>query len=307
MKDVVFEEVETSVVPTIGIITALSKEYVAVEAMLDNPKDYYVPSQTAGEQYLLGEVPTITGGKHSVVLSRAVSMGNNLAAIWATLLLRYFPTVKAIIMVGIAGGIPNPKKPDEHVRLGDVVVSNEKGVVQYDFVKEEIDKILPRYLPRPPSARLLDAAKRLEAAEIKGDRRWVEYTARASYLRGATRPSGKTDILVDSQDTTKRIRHPRDPKRIPGQPRVFLGPIASANTLLKDPVKRDSLRDQRNVKAVEMEGSGIADATWVLDAEYLVVRGICDYCDSNKGDDWQNYAAVVAAAYTRGLLESIPR
>jgi len=38
----------------------------------------------------------------------------------------------------------------------------------------------------------------------------------------------------------------------------------------------------------------------------LVVRGICDYCDDNKNDLWQGYAAVVAAAYTRALLELIP-
>lgn len=39
---------------------------------------------------------------------------------------------------------------------------------------------------------------------------------------------------------------------------------------------------------------------------YLVVRGICDYCDSHKNDDWQQYAAIVAAAYTRALIESMP-
>jgi hypothetical protein len=55
-----------------------------------------------------------------------------------------------------------------------------------------------------------------------------------------------------------------------------------------------------------MEGSGIADATWEYDRGYLVIRGICDYCDGNKGDLWQNYAALVAAAFTRALLESLP-
>jgi len=67
--------------------------------------------------------------------------------------------------------------------------------------------------------------------------------------------------------------------------------VASANALLKDPVRRDSLRDKFEIKAVEMEGSGIADATWDHEKGYLVVRGICDYCDSHKNDDWQEYAA----------------
>jgi hypothetical protein len=38
----------------------------------------------------------------------------------------------------------------------------------------------------------------------------------------------------------------------------------------------------------------------------LVIRGICDYCDKNKEDRWQAYAAVVAAAYASELLGSIP-
>jgi nucleoside phosphorylase len=55
-----------------------------------------------------------------------------------------------------------------------------------------------------------------------------------------------------------------------------------------------------------MEASGIADATWTRNHEYFVVCGICDYCDANKNDLWQPYAAMAAAAYVRALLESIP-
>jgi nucleoside phosphorylase len=55
-----------------------------------------------------------------------------------------------------------------------------------------------------------------------------------------------------------------------------------------------------------MEGSGIADATWNLEKGSMVVRGTCDYCDTHKNDVWQEYAAAVAAGYTRALIESIP-
>lgn len=59
-----------------------------------------------------------------------------------------------------------------------------------------------------------------------------------------------------------------------GTPRVFHGPIASANILLKVPEKRDELRDKFKVKAAEMESSGIADATWGAGrGGYLVIRG----------------------------------
>ena len=88
--------------------------------------------------------------------------------------------------------------------------------------------------------------------------------------------------------------------------RVFRGPIASSNTLLKDPVLRDYLQDQLRVKAVEMEGSGVADALWCQNGfGYLVIRGTCDYCDSEKNTEWQNYAALIAAAYTRTVIERV--
>jgi hypothetical protein len=125
---------------------------------------------------------------------------------------------------------------------------------------------------------------------------------RAARLAGAVRPDAARDVLVESRKPFAVLEHPADAKRTAGQPRVFMGPIASGNVLLKEPVWRDRLRDQYGVKAVEMEGSGIADATWVHGVGYLAVRGICDYCDSNKNDDWHMYAAVVAAAYARALL-----
>jgi nucleoside phosphorylase len=37
----------------------------------------------------------------------------------------------------------------------------------------------------------------------------------------------------------------------------------------------------------------------------LVVRGICDYSDTHKNKEWQGYAAMAAAAYTKDLLYRI--
>ena len=55
-----------------------------------------------------------------------------------------------------------------------------------------------------------------------------------------------------------------------------------------------------------METAGLADAAWIQEIGYLGVRGICDYCDGNKNDLWQPYAAMASAAYVRALLESMP-
>lgn len=295
-------------VPTIGIITALPKELAAMRAMLENVQKRDMPVNDSQHSYFIGEVPVSENKRHQVVVALMPDMGNNSASSVASRLLIHFPSVKDIIMVGIAGGIPNVEKPNEHVRLGDVVVSDRNGVVEYDLIKEEIQEIKHRHPPRPPSARLLTAVSLLEADELAGERSWLKHIERAAHLFNTSRPPKERDILRDFAypNAPMPLDHPYDPRRTDNEPRVFLGTIASANTLLKNPVKRDALRDRFGVKAVEMEGSGVADAAWSEGAGYLVVRGICDYCDPDKTDEWQEYAAVVAAAYTRGLIELAP-
>jgi nucleoside phosphorylase/tetratricopeptide (TPR) repeat protein len=292
--------------PTIGIITALEHEYAAMQAVLPPGREITMGGEGAGRRYWATVVPGSDGKRHPIVLGIMLAMGNDMATGRATDLISHFPRVRSIIMAGIAGGIPYPEKPDEHVRLGDAVVSGERGVIQYDMVKETATIKEGRSSPRPPSPELLEAVKLLRAAELQGQRPWEHHLATVLKALGWKRPSARSDVLVATQNPAQRIEHPADPERRGKKLRVFRGPIASANVLLKDPVKRDALRDQFRVKAVEMEGAGIADTTWAHERGYLVVRGICDYCDSNKGDAWQQYAAAVAAAYTRALLESMP-
>lgn len=290
--------------PTMGIITALPKEFAAVKVLLKNCVEHDVDRTGGASKYVLGDIKSIHGGTHKCVITMS-SVGNNMAATRATLLLEHFPSVNSIIMVGIAGGVPNPGHVDEHVRLGDIVVSNEKGVIQYDFDKETIEDTSFRNPPRPPSAKLIEAVRFLEAYEYENKRPWIKYIKMGMDTLQVKMPANDTDNLTSTLDLTKTIDHPLDSKRIGNNPRLFIGTIASANKLLKNPVKRDKLRDLFGVKAIEMEGSGIADATWVNNTGYLVIRGVCDYCDKNKGDEWQTYAAIVAAAFTVALIESI--
>ena len=135
--------------PKIGIVTALPEEYAAVIKLLKNIEKVHFNGKSGGRSYHLGDVFTEEGGKHTIV-SCLASEGNNVAAIRASLLLNHFPDLEAVIMVGIAGGIPYPEKPDDHVRLGDIVISNGKGVIQYDFDKETITETFHRHPPRPP-------------------------------------------------------------------------------------------------------------------------------------------------------------
>jgi nucleoside phosphorylase len=297
------QDAPASVAPTVGILTALDHEFVAIKAMLERTSDYDAPG--ADVRYLLGQVPASNGGAHQVVLALG-DMGESLAAIHGTQMLDRFPTITSVLMVGIAGGVPNPRKPDEHVRLGDVVVSDRHGVVQYDYAKQTVEGVKVRPAPRPPSSKLLRFARYLNVGAMEGRYPWEERLQEGLTALGWTRPADSSDFLGRTDDPREQVQHPNDPGRRPGQPRVFLGLIASSNTLLKDPVKRDALRDQFDAKEIEMETAGLADAAWMQEMGYLGIRGICDYCDSSKNDTWQRYSSAAAAAYAVALLESMP-
>jgi nucleoside phosphorylase len=288
--------------PTVGIVTALPREFKAVVAMLENPTVVEISNKGADQTYVLGFLPS-KNGKHSVAALLLPDCGNNSSGIGAALLAANYPSIECVFMVGIAGGVPDPSDPSEHVRLGDVVVSGREGVVQYDIGKMLADRLVAKYPPRPPSARMLQATRMLSVFDYQRDfHRLIDAGLAAC---DAFRPPETADVLGRTDDPSIPVVHPADPDRVPGRPRIFVGAIASANQVLKNSIRRDQLRNERRAKAVEMEGSGIADLAWTRSIEYFVVRGICDYCDANKRDNWQDYASVVAAAYTRVLLSTL--
>jgi nucleoside phosphorylase len=245
-------------------------------------------------------------GLRAVVLATQSDMGKSNAAVVGANAMRSFPNLRHIIMVGIGGGCPNPNNPEEHVRLGDIVVSDARGVIEYDDIKQTKERREYRGPPRAPSYELLQAATQLGTAAIAGLFPWEKYMERGlSKLHDYERPDGAKDVLYEGD---LRIEHPLDPERQrrPGWPRVHRGAVATADTLLKASALRDELRDRFGVRAIEMEGSGLQTAAWAQGKDIMVVRGICDYCDDHKDNTWQKYAALAAAAYARALIEVLP-
>ncbi|KAI9040805.1 serine/threonine-protein phosphatase 6 regulatory ankyrin repeat subunit A [Aspergillus affinis] len=80
-------------------------------------------------------------------------------------------------------------------------------------------------------------------------------------------------------------------------PVVHYGLIASGNQVMKDSAMRDHWAQKLRIICFEMEAAGLMD---ILPC--LVIRGICDYADSHKNKQWQEYAATTAAAYAKELL-----
>lgn len=297
--------VVTPETPTFGIVTAMPEELAAVRAVLDGERRRLVPDDRAS--YFLGEMPSaLPDAPHTVVVTMLGETGTNAAADGCANLVRSFGSVDCVLMVGIAAGVPNSARPREHVRLGDIVVATW-GVVDYDHVVETPDGTSLRQSHPRPSPLLGHAAKLLQADERMGRRPWNEHLATAvAALPEFARPDPDTDVLYGADDRV--LAHPdlALSGHRPGEPKVHHGRIGSADRSLRNQRGRDDLAGRHQLRAVEMEGTGVGKSAFAGGREWFVVRGVSDYADRQLTMGWRDYAALVAAAYTRALLGVVP-
>ncbi|KAK3995729.1 hypothetical protein QBC44DRAFT_347984 [Cladorrhinum sp. PSN332] len=298
---------------TIGWICALWNEGAAARALLD--KQHTELKTRDGNAYVFGSI-----GNHNIVIASLPEgkPGTSSAATVATRMQNTFPSIKLGILVGVGGGIPGK------VELGDVVVStpvdHHPGVVQWDLGKVETGNTFRRTgaLNNPPTA-LLTALSKLKGAQVLEGSRIPEYLKSvvenysgkpiASWVippATAQVPSSKSsasDFLGWVVQVLREASPGQASKRAVG---IHYGLIASGNQVIKDESVRNMIEnrlcaDGGNLLCIEMEAAGLMN-----DFPCIVIRGISDYADSRKNDDWQNYAAMVSAAYAKELLSALP-
>ncbi|KAI0377505.1 ankyrin repeat-containing domain protein [Hypomontagnella monticulosa] len=307
---------------TIGWICAVTTEYVAAQEFLDEEHPP-LASQDANDNniYTLGSI-----GQHKVAVACLPHWNYGLvsASSVARDMLRTFTNIRFGLMVGIGGGAPLPIARD--IRLGDVVVSavdyKEGAVFQYDAGHEVQGKDFKwtQHLDAPPLI-LQSAIQSIQARhERKGNgicEIIATVLARNPRLKiKYQQPDSTTDRLYEPDvvhvempgqscsiscglnDTVLVSRSPRN--EYEDNPKVHYGLIASGNKVMKDAIVRDRLAGEKGVLCFETEAAGLMNHF-----KCLVIRGICDYSDSHKNEEWQGYAAMTAAAYAKDLLTMI--
>ncbi len=295
---------------TLAWICALPLELAAAEAVLD---EHHSSPSTRGAQseYVFGKI-----AGHNVVVGCLPSgvYGTSSAGAAVTRLLSAFPNVRYGLMVGIGGGVPS-RTAD--IRLGDVVVSKPVGrlggVIQYDLGKSVGDGRFEQtgILNQPPPI-LLTAVSRLESMQMRKEDNYISNETsrvlaqnanmRAKFSRPVqedrlfratySHPDERTSCL--QCDTREQVD--RSPRLSKG-PQIHYGTIASGNRVVKDGRQRDEIAQQFDAICFEMEAAGIMNHL-----PCIVIRGICDYCDSHKDKEWQGYAALAAATCAKQLI-----
>ena len=301
---------------TAGWICALPKEQAA--ALLDDTHEK-LPASRNDTTYVLGRIDV-----HNVVIACLPTMGTTATARCAARLEEGFKSLRFILLVGIGGGVPT----FEDVRLGDVVVSmpnkHGRGVVQYDFgtkFQDEHLEIRDTSL-RPPSDLLVTAVKTLETKEAQSQDTYLlgQHLVRSANELAKERPGmyrsrrpdrdrlfradyrHRDDDLTCDQcqcDTSQLVQ--RSSRKHAECAYVYYGLIASGNEVMRDAKERDRLANEKRILCFEMEAAGLG-----TELGWLVIKAICDYCDSHKNKDWQEHAAAVAALYAKELLKVIP-
>ncbi|CCT65374.1 related to ankyrin [Fusarium fujikuroi IMI 58289] len=304
---------------TVGWVCALSTEFTAAQEQFD---EEYEPHESP-EHREANDSNVYSFGKikgHMVVVAVMPNgqYGTASAATVAKDMIRSFRNIRFGLMVGIGGGAPT-KQHD--IRLGDVVVSSptpgQSGVFQYDFGKATKEGFQHTASHNKPPPLLLAAVAGLKTQhERKGLQIHEKVSTIVTNNKRLRAKYGRPDdpdslfspsvdhksapchefcvtASTDLKDRTLR----QEPLEVV---EVHYGTIASGDTLMTNAFKRDELASEANILCFEMEAAGLIDVF-----RCLIVRGICDYCDSHKNDKWQGYAAMTAAVYAKQILGRI--
>ncbi|KAL2818955.1 hypothetical protein BJX63DRAFT_429025 [Aspergillus granulosus] len=299
----------------IAWICAMPLEAAAARAMLDKT---HSPPQgpTDLNAYEFGELD----GHYIVIAHLPAGMYGKVSA--ATVIARMqasFRQLRFGLMVGIGGGVPG-KTND--IRLGDVVVSEpgqgHSGVIQYDY-EEAVQggTFKPTGTSNKPPPFLLTHINQLKRKQMIGAGESVSKVVQEVLEQYPemkeifSPPKQSLDLLFDSDYhhpeekgscETCDTRHVRKREsRGTETPHIHYGLIASGGQVMKDSETRDRLAQQHGILCFEIEAAGLMG-----EIPTLVIRGICDYCDSHRQKQWQGYAALTAAAYTKLLLSNVP-
>ncbi|KAL4751102.1 nucleoside phosphorylase domain-containing protein [Aspergillus terricola var. indicus] len=267
---------------TVGRVSALLVELAAAAEMLDEEHPDLPHGPNDDNIYTLGRI-----GHHNVVISclPAGSYGTTSAATVAIRMQAKFPNLRFGLMVGVGGG----SAAGEH-----------GGVVQYGAGTATASGFIRKGFLNGPPPILLNALSKLRANHLRHRSKVMEHLSAFDSLPRFQRVNAGPDKLFTSTYTHEGGSTCEACKNQAVE--IHYVTVASGSQVIRNGITRDRLsRELGGVLCFEMETAGLMNGF-----PCLIVRGICDYCDTHKNKGWQPYAAAAAAAFIKDLLSVIP-
>lgn len=293
-----------------GWICVLEAEYRAALAVLDEKYDNAGLVRGEGDRnhYVLGRI-----GRHSVMINLPPAgwHGQVHASKIALDMRSTFPRMRFVLLVGIAGGVPSP----QDIRLGDVVLGtqvfpyNTLKNTQYGHVhtgsirsppRELLEAItfLTQRLWSPEDLVLSESIEGIRSKLGRGGDAFVRPAQDRLYKDNTAHKGPDCDCLQPQSRERSQLFSREDRKG--DLVKLFQGCIGSENVVMKNAQDRDDIAKKMNILCYEMEATSVMDTL-----PCLPIRGISDYADGHKNDDWHLYAALSAATCARELLLSL--
>jgi nucleoside phosphorylase len=277
---------------------------IAARAVLDDVHELLPRQKNDTNSYILGRI-----GCHNIAIACLPTneYGTNNAVNVLTNLTRTFTSIYLSLMVGIGGGAP---RENFDIRLGDIVVGTR--VVQHDLGKIiGSGQIQHTAVPRTLAHMLGKALSLLQAEhqplscriplileeKFREHPDYARPTTADRLFSSAYRHSSQAPSCDECSPSALVQRS----ERSTNNPYIYYGTIASGNQVMKNSTVRDMVAQELDAICFEMEAAGLNDI-----CPCLSIRGICDYSDSHKSKEWQEYAAATAAAFAREFLEKLP-
>ncbi|MEW5749599.1 phosphorylase family protein [Pseudomonas lactis] len=250
----------------ICILTALYKpELTAVLRLPWDWEEYIVEGDPT--QYHRGYVNT-REGRLTVVAANASRMGMPAAAVLAMKMTTVYKP-KYLVMAGIAAGIVGRVEP------GDIIAADPSW--DYGSGKKSKSETGPFFQPSPHQLSLDPFIK------------------------------SKLQRFCQDSQALNAIRLGW-PVNTPPLLTLHIGPLASGASVLEDPDVTAGIQGQhRKVLGVEMEAYSVFAAA--IDSPFpqpsvLVMKSVCDFADSHKNDDYQDYASYTSAKAVQIFFEN---
>lgn len=248
----------------VGIVCAIQEEF---EMLLDAfGRQKWSDFELEGGAYRMKEICLTTGNMQQVriVAACACNVGGVATAALASLM---YGTLKVdyLFMTGITGGIER----DGTIRLGDVIVA--KSIQDYA------------------------AGKVTEKSQ--GD---VKLLKENSVIQAnADLISKISEFVADSEVVEKmnyRLRVARLNVNEREQVAAHVAPTASGPFVMASTsVVRELKQSERKLSAIDMEGYALYYTAHVFNKPALWMKGVSDFLDSNKNDDYHKAASYASA------------
>lgn len=129
----------------------------------------------------------------------------------------------------------------------------------------------------------------------------------------ASRPPVDTDKLfmsIGSKDTIE-VNHPEATEdevdlRKDGRPMCHFGPIGSGRPALSNEALKQRMISEFGLRAFDSEFDPVVESIYGNCKEsYIMIRGVSDYKDGRKKKEWQQYSALVAAAFMKSIIVNL--